>query len=68
MTFFKNEGQIKQIKVNHEDNSAVVRFTKEETALRFINSKKAIFNRSFITYSLNDKEAVAPELVKEREN
>lgn len=68
MTFFKNEGQIKQIKVNHEESSATVRFVKEENAVKFINSKKAIFNRSFIIYSLNDKEPVLPELAKEREN
>lgn len=55
MTFFKNEGQIKEIKVNHEESSAMVRFVKEENAMRFVNSKKAIFNRSFITYSFNEK-------------
>ena len=36
--------------------------------MRFINSKKAIFNRSFIIYGLNEKEAVSAELVNEREN
>jgi hypothetical protein len=46
----------------------VVRFIKEENALRFINSKKPIFNRSFISYSLNEKDAVSAELIKEREN
>jgi hypothetical protein len=54
--------------VRHEDNTAVVRFIKEEHAIKFVNSKKAIFNRSFITYSLTDKEAVPAELVREREN
>lgn len=37
----------------------MVRFIKEEHALRFINSKKAIFNRSFIVYSLNSNEAIS---------
>ena len=55
MTFFKNEGQIKEIKVNVESSSAMVRFIKEEVAVKFVNSNKAIFNRSFITYSLNEK-------------
>ena len=68
MTFFKNEGMIKEIKVNNQEASAMVRFVKEENALRFINSKKAIFNRSFIIYSLNEKEVVSPEFIKEREN
>lgn len=68
MTFFKNEGQIREIKVKHEENSATVRFIKEENAVRFVNSKKAIFNRSFITYSLTEKDSVPAELVKEREN
>lgn len=67
-TFFKNEGQIKEIKVSPESSSAMVRFIKEEHAMRFVNSKKAIFNRGFITYSLSDKEKVDPELTKEREN
>ena len=42
----------------------MVRFVKEENAMKFVNSKKAIFNRSFITYSLNEKETVSPELIK----
>jgi hypothetical protein len=58
MTFFKNEGPVKEIRVNHEESSAVVKFIKEECAARFVNSKKDIFNRSFIVYSLNDKEVV----------
>lgn len=36
--------------------------------MKFINSNKAIFNRSFITYSLNEKDVVPVELIKEREN
>ena len=52
-TFFKNEGPIKEIKTNPEDNSARVRFVKEEHAIKFVNSKKPIFNRSFIVYGLN---------------
>ena len=36
--------------------------------MRFTNSNKAIFNRSFITYSLNEKDPVPPELRREREN
>lgn len=68
MTFFKNEGQIKEIKVNHEDSSAMVRFVKEENAMRFVNSGKAILNRTFITYGFNEKEEVSAELVRERIN
>ena len=68
MTFFKNEGQIKEIKMNMEEHSAMARFVKEEHAMKFVNSKKAIFNRGFITYSLSDKETVPAELVREREN
>ncbi len=68
MTFFKNEGPIKEIKVNSEDWSATVRFVKEEHATKFVNSNKAIFNRSFITYSLNEKDTVSADLVREREN
>jgi hypothetical protein len=29
MTFFKNEGQVREIKVNHDEFSATVRFSKE---------------------------------------
>ena len=68
MTFFKNEGAIKEIRCNLEESSAMVRFHKEENAIRFTNSKKAIFNRSFITYSLSEKDPVPAELRKEREN
>lgn len=64
MTFFKNEGQVREIKVNHEESSAIVRFSKEEDSIKFINSNKAIFNRSFITYSLNEKDAVPIHLLK----
>ena len=66
MTFFRNEGQVKEIKVRQDDNSAIVRFIKEEHAVKFVNSNKAIFNRSFITYSLSDKDTVPPELLRER--
>ncbi|CAM6002638.1 unnamed protein product [Sphagnum balticum] len=51
-----------------EDWSATVRFVKEEHATKFVNSNKAIFNRSFITYSLNEKDTVSADLVREREN
>ena len=64
MTFFKNEGQIREIKVNHEESSAIVRFSKEEDSIKFSQSKKAIFNRSFITYSLNEKDIVPLDYVQ----
>jgi hypothetical protein len=44
----------------------MVKFIKEECALRFVNSKKDIFNRSFIVYSLNDKEVVPEQLLLEK--
>ena len=54
--------------MNLDDFSATIRFAKEEDSIKFINSNKAIFNRSFITYSLNEKDLVPLELIKEREN
>jgi hypothetical protein len=67
--FFNNaDGKIKDIKLNAEDNSAVVRYSREEDAIKFVNSKTSILNRSFIIYSLTENQPVPPELVKEREN
>ena len=36
--------------------------------MKFFVTKKPIFNRGFIVYSLNEKDTVPPELIKEREN
>lgn len=53
-TVFRTYGSIKNIKVNEEKHSAVIRFHREQDALKFFNSKIKIFNRSYIVYSLNE--------------
>lgn len=68
MTYFKNEGPVKDIKINLEESSAMVRFVREESAIRFINSKKAVLNRECIVCSFNEKEVVPQEMVQKRED
>lgn len=63
-TFFKNYGSIKNIKVNEDKNSAIVRFHREQDALKFMNSKTKVFNRSYILYSLNEDIEVTDDMKK----
>ena len=51
MTFFRNYGGIKNIKPTEENNSAIIRFEKEQDALRFVNSQALVFNRPYIVYN-----------------
>jgi hypothetical protein len=64
MTFFKNEGIIKEIKSDQINCTAVVRFVKEDHAIKFVNSGKPIFNRSYIVYSLNESDPIPVNLIK----
>ena len=66
-TFFRTYGSIKNIKSNEEERTAVIRFDKEQDALKFINSKVKAFNRSFILYDLKQDFDVPEEMFKECE-
>ena len=54
MTFFRAFGTIKNVKVSEESHSACIRFEREQDALKFIQNKTLVFNRSYIIYDTNE--------------
>lgn len=50
------------------EQSAVIKFVKEEHAAKFFKSNKIIFNRSYIVYGENEYINVTPQQIQDRIN